>query len=477
MALTTRILTAAAVGIAAVYLTLGAPEAADSCAAALNSTAPTRHEFQNFTEFHERWARTLESSNVREHGWELYRDVVSPATEGCPSSKVPLWLSWATKMEVFPAHGARGAQREINAIASTTLGIDRTIQRLLSEAGKPSSPGGNQVPGTGNRASSAKNAHLQPVDLNTLFPQGPFVVPGTKKRTFFSSAYYNPAAEHSALAKARDLMMAAHKSVPSEVEDPTPPEAIIVKPIWLPIQNDTLMACVPVWNPGAVPTDLGGYDSTDWPEQLRVSTAQLQPNSMETCKSGLVPTVSVDEFFHMKITSSNVNELQLAVPATIGPRLVQEGNVALLVGLHVISKEVKSWSWNTYWWEPQKYRNSGPAAGRPKLDSPWSNYVMSASLDEARNPTSEADGKCDVGAIYNPYQEVQIPPTGPLITVCGKPTGLGGLASNCRSCHSLASYIAAPVVTIQPPADWLRKYFSDKTRTGFLWSMPDWSLR
>jgi hypothetical protein len=60
------------------------------------------------------------------------------------------------------------------------------------------------------------------------------------------------------------------------------------------------------------------------------------------------------------------------------------------------------------------------------------------------------------------------------MTICGKHVALGGLASNCRSCHSLAGYPTPdnPVVTIQPAQDWLLGYLKNKTQTGFLWSIP-----
>jgi hypothetical protein len=194
--------------------------------------------------------------------------------------------------------------------------------------------------------------------------------------------------------------------------------------------------------------------------------------------------VSVNEFFSVLI-DKEVDAEALSVvlpPNSPAVALAKTGNVALLVGFHVISKEVDSWSWNTYWWEPKQYRDGPLSAGRPKLGQPWDNYVMNSSLDEARVPLADSQGRCDVGAIYNPYQEAALlnQSTDPQPVMCGKPRTLGGLASNCRSCHSLAGYQPpdrAPIVTIQPSTDWLQDYFKDKTRTGFLWSIPNYAFR
>jgi hypothetical protein len=194
--------------------------------------------------------------------------------------------------------------------------------------------------------------------------------------------------------------------------------------------------------------------------------------------------VSVKEFFSVLIDEKvDADALSVVLPPNSpAVALAKTGNVALLVGFHVISKEVDSWSWNTYWWEPKQYRDGSLSAGRPKLGQPWDNYVMDSSLDEARVRLPDSQGRCDVGAIYNPYQEAALvnQSTDPQPVACGKPRILGGLASNCRSCHSLAGYQPpnrAPVVTIQPSTDWLQDYFKDKTSTGFLWSIPNYAFR
>jgi hypothetical protein len=328
-------------------------------------------------------------------------------------------------------------------------------------------------------------------NLNLLFQDGTFLMPITKERIFFTTAHYNPAAEQSGLAKTPVQMLGAYKNVPSQIQDPTPSTAIIVKPIWLPFEPNTASACVPVWNPNAIPNDLGTYPPDAWPEQVRISTADyVAPNETGPCipphgkVPQQVPMVSLNEFFSTVINSqSEADALSVVLPqksAAVAHAIPD--NVALLVGFHVISKEVNSWSWNTYWWEPRQYRDGPLSAGRVKLGRPWDNYVMNSSLDEARVPTADTSKECDVGGIYNPYQETALLnlSTDPQPVICGKPRILGGLASNCRSCHSLAAYEPPqrqPIVIIQPSTEWLHNYFNNKTRTGFLWSIPNYEFR
>jgi hypothetical protein len=274
-------------------------------------------------------------------------------------------------------------------------------------------------------------------------------------------------------------MMAAYKQhVPSMIDNQSPDTAIIVKPIWLPVEPGNASTCVPVWNADAIPStfpgNLGAYASENWAEKVQVGDPS-KPGNCLVQTGRAAPVVSVTEFFSRPIDSVNAAALRVVLGSSPGAA-AKAGNVALLVGFHVISKEVDSWSWNTFWWEPKQYRNGPLSKGRPNLEAPWSNYVMNASLNEAQLPKLDSQGKCDVsgiGAVYNPYQEAALP-TGDPMTICGKHVALGGLASNCRSCHSLAGYPTPdnPVVTIQPAQDWLLGYLKNKTQTGFLWSIP-----
>jgi hypothetical protein len=464
-----KILIAAALGATAAFLAVAVPPPPDPCDSALNPTPARRRDFPGLALFHDDWVKRLTSASAREHGWRLYQGVVAPAGDGCSSSDVPLWLSWLTKAEVFaapPSDPSKTNGRQIVATASSTLGQAQTLeQRLHALVNKRFAA-----------VQGLLNSQL-PADL-TLF-----VMPGNQNaRIIFSTVHYNPAAANSNLNAVPDKMIVAHQKPGGQVEDPTPETAIIVKPIWYPIVPETTGACLPIWNPNdprLAGSELGAYPPENWPRQVRVSSAD-KPTRTAPCLIGSelkeVPVVSVREFFSMKLTPLGpANQAALQVILSRNTRLagaVQSGNQVLLVGFHVISKELRTWSWNTYWWEPAEYR-TGVLADRPmKMGQPWDNYVMNSTLDEAHIPPSLVARKCNVGAIYNPYQEAALQNDSPEAeAVCGQ-TGktLGGLASNCRSCHSLAAYPSdgKPLVTLQTPAD----YFKDRTRTGFLWSLP-----
>jgi hypothetical protein len=175
------ILVAAGSGTVAICLAQAAPPP-DPCAKALNSTPQTRQEFPQLVEFNRHWTRKLASSNVRDHGWALYQGVVSPAGAGCSASTVPLWLSWATKSELFgPSSGSGNQSRQIRLLPSATLGMDQSIRNMISQLGNPASKAGK----TGNLASNLGTGVASLTQVSSLLANFPFQMPVTRERIFF----------------------------------------------------------------------------------------------------------------------------------------------------------------------------------------------------------------------------------------------------------------------------------------------------
>src|SRR5262249_12531451 len=74
------------------------------------------------------------------------------------------------------------------------------------------------------------------------------------------------------------------------------------------------------------------------------------------------------------------------------------GDFAILVGLHVSTKELDDWTWSTFWWHDKP--DVGPfAKGRPPaLGKPWSNYLMDVAFDAEvprERPKPLAEVRCD----------------------------------------------------------------------------------
>ena len=168
---------------------------------------------------------------------------------------------------------------------------------------------------------------------------------------------------------------------------------------------------------------------------------------------------------------------------------LEEGDLLILVGMHVASKQTPEWLWATFWWRgPDQERLSGTYwtcqdAQRPSSIAavePWKNYSMdtTASLqllkprpdprtDEALcgYPPTLGDqlhvDPADQGylATYNPFAEANFP---------------NGLKANCVNCHARASTTATRDAKVPVFHDIYSPSLSDlegTIRLDYLWSL------
>jgi hypothetical protein len=133
----------------------------------------------------------------------------------------------------------------------------------------------------------------------------------------------------------------------------------------------------------------------------------------------------------------------------------EAGDYAVLIGMHLTTKEIPDWVWGTFWWHDRP--NDGPfAANRPaSVAGVWRNYLMDVAY--SMETPREYDGTPD--AVFNPYLEAGFP---------------DGLASNCMTCHQRAVWPSGPgdflpVTRGARPAN--DPVFRNSTKLDFLWSI------
>lgn len=98
----------------------------------------------------------------------------------------------------------------------------------------------------------------------------------------------------------------------------------------------------------------------------------------------------------------------------------------VLVGFQIATKELRNWTWNTFWWVNDPTQ-SNAMAGQPQgLPSAYTHFAMNTMLTPDVLP-ADAD---PVKGVYNPYLE------GPI---------RNGTNSNCLQCHARARFEACSV--------------------------------
>jgi len=152
-------------------------------------------------------------------------------------------------------------------------------------------------------------------------------------------------------------------------------------------------------------------------------------------------------------------------------KMVQPGNIALLMAMHVTGKEISNWTWQTYWWTP---RPDSPPYGHDRPSSipdPWGNYIMRTSYFMVTPPGDKEEGMPFIS--YNPYLEADLKFE---LTVEGHKieNTIRGVFSNCMTCHRKARY-PFPNKNFYSMAGHIDKgdpyIFKDYIKTDFLWSL------
>lgn len=251
---------------------------------------------------------------------------------------------------------------------------------------------------------------------------------------------------------------------------------LIQIPAWvgpnLALDTVTYSTGVPKWN-SVVYADVNN----------RTRNTNIQPVDTTT-KDIKRAMCNLNDFIYFRIDATMaayINESQSSQGAS-----VKAGDVAILVAMHVTTKEISNWTWQTFFWTPNANAPAFPGSKyavslRPKTLSPAAAHYAVSTAYTMVWPNQPITGgtnrgtKPEIG--YNPYLEASFTPS----TFAGYNKGENafgfkyGIQTNCMSCHALASYdpqspTSAPY-TADQYIDLKDKFFFNKVRLDFAWSI------
>ena len=173
-----------------------------------------------------------------------------------------------------------------------------------------------------------------------------------------------------------------------------------------------------------------------------------------------LPAVPLSDFYNFKLTKDEADVMNQQLGTN-----VKAGDYAILVAMHVSTREIDNWTWQTFWWSLDK--SALPASAKNRVLPPFDHYEVAVGysfMTDGNKPNSLTL------TCYNPYLEA-----GFGNDVFEPKKGQLGIESNCMSCHRAAAwpaddnthYVANGIVD---PADPL--YFAGRTKTDFLWGIP-----
>jgi hypothetical protein len=223
-----------------------------------------------------------------------------------------------------------------------------------------------------------------------------------------------------------------------------------------------------------------------------------QPPDPGTIKPNV--TYSVDQFIKFKLKSqADVDQINQAAQqafmqfgAAADTPLVQVNDEAVLLAMHVTSRETVLWTWQTFWWsandaQPFLPSSAAIAQARPAQLKDAARHYAAAPAYSMVLPMQPVTGGINTGQsvyAYNPYLEAGFGPSvlpASIIGQSGTQVVLNnvGVQTNCMSCHAMASYARGGAVNLQNTlytgdryVDIQGNMFRGNLRTDFLWSIP-----
>ena len=300
-----------------------------------------------------------------------------------------------------------------------------------------------------------------------------------------------------------------------------PTTSVSLKPVFNPIRTDDKNLVdgryykMPTW-PGPPGDTLPGttvpFPSTAWHECVWIDLeSEGQGNgATDSCEyndDGVITmgaprtaatTYNLDDFIHFEMGDKHARLLNLQNKLRSNDEpLYQAGDPSILQAMHVTSRELTRWTWQTFWWSHQPDNPHFPSSDlfantRPEqLQGAARNYVQSAAYSMVTPPQPQTGGQNsgkDNGIeslySYNPYLEAgfgrSILPTSEEGYYEGRAVDNHvGIQTNCMSCHATANYDPeSPTPTHSEYTgdryvDLEGEEFDGELQVDFLWSIPD----
>lgn len=228
-----------------------------------------------------------------------------------------------------------------------------------------------------------------------------------------------------------------------------------------------------------------------------------------------LPRFTLTDFHYVRLDAAQAESLRTGILSELmGPNVenIEEGDYAVLTSMHIATREVEDWTWQTFWWQPiggESLADNGvPAALRALFESdpgykPLKHFRAGVGY-------SYATRRGEAVIASNPYLEGSFGLPADLATVFGPEANTDGvnvflrnaqdvpldhegtsyvhappygLRTNCITCHRAAAY---PVDSVgQLPGDTRGVYpdwgvlngdeslFVGRVKTHFLWGLTN----
>ncbi len=192
-------------------------------------------------------------------------------------------------------------------------------------------------------------------------------------------------------------------------------------------------------------------------------------------------TYGLANFIHFTLTAQEAKKWNEQ-----GNSSAKAGDKVILVAMHVSTREITEWAWQTFWWEPNPAKPAAPsstsiAALRPTQLKGAARHYAQCSAYQMVNPNQPTTGGTGTypHLCFNPYLEAPFSPTdlpdSKPWTYQGTTYNLNvGVQTNCMSCHIQATFpqdATAPQYSADQYIDLNAPAFAKHLKMDFAWSI------
>jgi hypothetical protein len=395
------------------------------------------------------WVNNGNTASIRGHAWNLWAGITSAATQS--GVNLPVWETWYGTNDVFPQNQGLLAASPQALLAPHP----RALRSFVSPA---------QFRHIRTLAAVPTPSNI--VSFNKFDPEAAtFIVtpqPGPGSGTF----NYNSGAGLASLNQAWPSGTSGQNRAINEF----PVRGIETKPVFSLVKA-TGLTPQPLWQGPAGSTNAQNPTPNTW-----TTCVLIDPNGSGPVRPATAAEIDIrvdvgpsacTTFLYGPLSllySFKMDAAEAAAFTQAQGIQARAGDYAVLVAMHVNTKEIPFWTWQTFYWQPGADTPNGFPGSKGDQSSnvaaPWNNYAMCANYNQTVKPGSSQMDVC-----FNPYLE----------TSGGIPAGI---TSNCMSCHGTALVGPNPTYPLAytAPIDFFGdpNYFNTQsTHTDFSWAVAD----
>ena len=426
------------------------------------------------------WADNWQIQNITAAAWDLWGGMTSDSGQKWNGTALPVWDTWCGTEEVFSAEGC--AQGKARARLSHPFRRPAQIGHtaLLKGAAVPSDtqvlsfnkfnpPMASYLNTAQSGPGGSTYSYTQQQSLAALNAAWPAQTP-ISDRKVVDAPYQPDSAGQPGFAGIETKPVMFLVKNPKNLQQG---QSLTPIPLWQGTAQSNVpgnavpeswFVCVLVDPAGAADPSTAPTPAT--PAQVQAAVA----NTTYACDPKKYLYASLSTLYSIQMDQAEADAWNNAQGGNDSGVKAQAGDYSVLVAMHVNSKTLTNWTWQTFWWQPgADAPNNFPGSKQgmtDKVAGAWRNYAMCSGWNQTQGNASKNMVVC-----FNPYLE----------TSSGIPAGQ---TSNCMSCHGTATVGSplqaggtAPTLSYPPaykqPIDFNNDpRYSTFTRTDFSWAIP-----